>query len=104
MTRKTSSIIASVACCVMLCLSSQTASAEEYYYTGERNDSQYTAFYGYNWTHSYASCQSRASRCTVEAWQDGHAHKKATVQGMNQLIKVEDWGDIKNVNDGAKFY
>ena len=43
MTRKTSSIIASVACCVMLCLSSQTASAEEYYYTGERNDSQYTA-------------------------------------------------------------
>lgn len=99
--KRIAALMAAVSCAAVFGVG--VPSAYAWYNMGERNDSSMTGLWKYNWSHSYASCQARATQCTAEAWQDGN-YDKATAYTRNNIVEAERYGKEQLVNDGARIY
>lgn len=66
----------------------------------EINNSQISAFWAYNWTHSYSTCTGKTRGGVAVATQDGYT-LRATARAAGIPATVNAYGSASNHNDGA---
>ena len=99
--KRIAALMAAVSCAAVFGVG--VPSAYAWYNMGERNDSSMTGLWKFNWTHSYASCQARATACTARAWQDGQYAAEIALT-RNEIADAEKYGKEQLTNDGAELY
>ncbi|KFI85326.1 hypothetical protein BSAE_1904 [Bifidobacterium pullorum subsp. saeculare DSM 6531 = LMG 14934] len=99
--KRIAALMAAVSCAAVFGVG--VPSAYAWYNMGERNDSSMTGLWKFNWTHSYASCQARATACTARAWQDGQYAAEIALT-RNEIADAEKYGKEQLTNDGAEIY